>query len=94
MDMFEPVPPEPVSRPETGPSEGRVPDLTSRVRGMLLAHTLGTPPSVCRILAKGHELRNRREHEGAGQVDPRVVDVILAAGGPLLDDLRHLGGVR
>ena len=56
-----------------------------------LAHTLDTPAPVWRMLAKGHELRNRREYEGAGEIDPRILAEIIAAAGPLLEAARRLG---
>jgi hypothetical protein len=45
-----------------------------------LSHTLGLPPSVWRVLAKGHESRNVAEYEGALDIDERLVsDMIQAA---------------
>ena len=45
-----------------------------------LAHTLGLPASVWRVLAKGHESRNVAEYEGSLEVDERLVtDMIRAA---------------
>jgi hypothetical protein len=45
-----------------------------------LAHTLGLPASVWRVLAKGHESRNVAEYEGSLDVDERLVtDMIRAA---------------
>lgn len=62
-----------------------------QVAFMALAHTLEAPVGVWRMLSKGHELRNRREYDGAGEVDPRTVDEIIDAAGPLLEALRRLG---
>lgn len=44
-----------------------------------LPHTLGLGPEVWRVLAKGHEIRNRGEYEGDLNVDDRLVkDLIIA----------------
>lgn len=44
-----------------------------------LPHTLGLGPEVWRVLAKGHEIRNRAEYEGELDVDARLLADILAA---------------
>jgi hypothetical protein len=45
----------------------------------LLPHTLGLGPEVWRVLARGHELRNRGEYEGDLYVDERfLADLIVA----------------
>jgi hypothetical protein len=61
-----------------------------QVAFLTLAHTLAAPTAVWRMLAKSHELRNRREYEGAGEVDPRTIEEIIAAGRLLLEPLRRL----
>ncbi len=45
-----------------------------------LAHTLGAPAEIWRMLAKSHEQRNRREYEGAGEIDPRLLHEVIEAG--------------
>ena len=62
-----------------------------QVAFLALAHTLAAPSPVWRMLAKSHELRNRREYEGAGEIDPHVLAEIIEAGAPLLEALRKLG---
>ena len=64
--------------------------LDRQVAFLALAHTLATPAPVWRFLSKCHDLRNRREYEGAGEVDPRTVAQIIEAGEPLLEALRRL----
>ena len=49
-----------------------------------LAHTMNAPPSVWRTLARAHEQRNRREYEGLGEIDERLLDDVLARGADLL----------
>lgn len=56
-----------------------------------LAHTLGTPASVWKMLAKSHEQRNRRDYEGAGEIDERLLHDVIAAGRDLLSAVRDLG---
>jgi hypothetical protein len=47
----------------------------------VLPHTLGLGPEVWRVLARGHELRNRGEYEGDLYVDERLLtDLITACG--------------
>lgn len=46
----------------------------------VLPHTLGLGPEVWRVLAKGHEIRNRGEYEGDLEVDERIVKDLIAAG--------------
>lgn len=44
-----------------------------------LQHTLGLGPEVWRVLAKGHEVRNLGEYEGALDINERLVaDLIVA----------------
>jgi len=45
----------------------------------VLPHTLGLGPEVWRVLAKGHEIRNRGEYEGDLNVDERLVADLIAA---------------
>ncbi|CAG0969697.1 hypothetical protein BURK2_01209 [Burkholderiales bacterium] len=45
----------------------------------LLPHTLGLGPEVWRVLAKGHEVRNRSEYGGLSDVDERIVIDLIAA---------------
>ena len=45
----------------------------------VLPHTLGLGPEVWRVLAKGHEIRNRGEYEGDLEVDERIVRDLVAA---------------
>ena len=44
-----------------------------------LAHTLGVGPEVWRVLARGHDLRNRGEYEGDLDADERLVADMIAA---------------
>ena len=45
----------------------------------LLPHTLGLGPEVWRVLAKGHEIRNRGEYQGDLNVDERIVADLVTA---------------
>jgi hypothetical protein len=45
----------------------------------VLPHTLGLGPEVWRVLAKGHEIRNRGEYEGDLEADERIVKDLIAA---------------
>lgn len=45
----------------------------------LLPHTLGLGPEVWRVLAKGHEIRNRGEYEGDLNIDERILADLIAA---------------
>ena len=45
----------------------------------VLPHTLGVGPEVWRVLARGHELRNRGEYEGDLYADERLVTDMIAA---------------
>ena len=53
-----------------------------------LAHTLGLPPSVWRVLAKGHAVRNRAEYEGMAEVEERLVTDLVEAADLVLGALR------
>lgn len=44
-----------------------------------LPHTLSLGPEVWRVLAKGHEIRNRGEYEGDLNVDERLLTDLIAA---------------
>jgi hypothetical protein len=45
----------------------------------VLPHTLGLGPEVWRVLAKGHEIRNRGEYEGDLEIDERLVADLITA---------------
>ena len=45
----------------------------------VLPHTLGLGPEVWRVLARGHELRNRGEYEGDLYVDERLLTDLITA---------------
>ena len=45
----------------------------------VLPHTLGLGPEVWRVLAKGHEVRNRGEYEGDLHADERLVTDLITA---------------
>ena len=45
----------------------------------VLPHTLGLGPEVWRVLAKGHEVRNRGEYEGDLYADERLVTDLIEA---------------
>ena len=45
----------------------------------VLPNTLGVGPEVWRVLARGHELRNRGEYEGDLYADERLVTDMIAA---------------
>ena len=46
----------------------------------VLPHTLGLPPAIWRVLAKGHETRNLAEYEGCLDIDEGLVaDIVDAA---------------
>ena len=45
----------------------------------VLPHTLGLGPEVWRVLARGHDLRNRGEYEGDLYVDERLLADVLTA---------------
>ena len=45
----------------------------------VLPHTLGLGPEIWRVLAKGHELRNRGEYEGDLDIDDRVLADLIGA---------------
>jgi hypothetical protein len=45
----------------------------------ILPHTLGLGPEVWRVLAHGHELRNRGEYEGDLYVEERLLTDLITA---------------
>ncbi|HVS32988.1 MAG TPA: hypothetical protein VMS98_16200 [Thermoanaerobaculia bacterium] len=55
-----------------------------------LAHTLKTPAGVWRMLARSHEQRNKRDYEGAGEIDERLLRDVIDAGVQLLERVRQL----
>jgi hypothetical protein len=59
-----------------------------------LPHTLGLGPAVWRVLAKGHEIRNRSEYEGDLHVDERLVTDLIAATSTVLESLDELPPLR
>ncbi len=52
-----------------------------------LTHTLGTPPSTWRLLAKCHQERNLAEYEGLSDVDQALLAGLLEAASLLLDQV-------
>ncbi len=55
-----------------------------------LAHTLDLPTPIWRVLAKGHERRNRAEYEGALDVDERLLADMMDAARTVLARVRAL----
>jgi len=55
-----------------------------------LPHTLGTPSSTWRLLAKCHQQRNRTEYEGLGQIDDALLAGLIEAASALLAGVRGL----
>jgi hypothetical protein len=55
-----------------------------------LAHTLGTPAAVWRMLSKSHAQRNRQEYEGVGEIDEWLLHDLSEAGDGLLNAVRKL----
>ena len=45
----------------------------------VLPHTLGLGPEVWRVLARGHEIRNRGEYEGDLYIDARLLSDLITA---------------
>jgi hypothetical protein len=45
----------------------------------VLPHTLGLGPVVWRVLAKGHDVRNKAEYEGVVSVNERLVEDLISA---------------
>ena len=59
-----------------------------------LAHTLGTPASTWRVLAKCHEQRNRRDYEGMEAIDERLFMDLLTAAAEILGEIQKRGAVE
>lgn len=55
-----------------------------------LPHTLGTPSSTWRLLAKCHQQRNRTEYEGLGQIDDALLAGLIEAASALVASVRRL----
>ena len=55
-----------------------------------LAHTLQVPAPVWKMLAHSPEQRNRREYEGLGEIDERLLADVITAGIDLLARIRRL----
>jgi len=55
-----------------------------------LAHTLGTPAPIWRMLSKSHDQRNRMEYEGRGEIDERLLRDLVEAADGLLRLVRKL----
>jgi hypothetical protein len=60
----------------------------------VLPHTLGLGPEVWRVLAKGHEIRNRGEYEGDLDVDERIVSDLITACRAVAAKLEQLEPLR
>lgn len=55
-----------------------------------LAHTIGAPASMWRLLAKAHEQRNRRDYEGVVRIEEQLTRDLITAGGALFETLQSL----
>lgn len=55
-----------------------------------LAHTMGTPAPVWRMLTTAHAKRNEMQYEGISDVDERLLKDLIKAAGEILDALRKL----
>ena len=55
-----------------------------------LAHTMGTPASTWRMLARSHEERNKREYEGSGEITERLLRDLIEAAEMLLELAQQL----
>lgn len=55
-----------------------------------LAHTVGLPSEMWRVLAKAHERRNLAEYEGILDMDERLLKDVMAAAQVVLKNLREL----
>jgi hypothetical protein len=60
----------------------------------VLPHSLGLGPEVWRVLAKGHEIRNRGEYEGDLDVDERIVSDLITACRAVAAKLEQLEPLR
>lgn len=56
----------------------------------VLPHTLGVGPEVWRVLARGHDLRNRGEYEGDLYIDQRLLTDLIGACRAVATALREL----
>ncbi|NBO87740.1 MAG: hypothetical protein EBV00_06350, partial [Burkholderiaceae bacterium] len=54
-----------------------------------LEHTLGVDPSVWRVLAKAHDLRNLSEYEGMMRINASIVRDLICAANEVLRALRR-----
>jgi hypothetical protein len=52
-------------------------------------HSVALAAPVWRMLARAHEQRNRREYEGRGEIDARLLSDVIAAGIDLLARIRE-----
>jgi hypothetical protein len=59
----------------------------------LLPHTLGLGPEVWRVLAHGHQLRNRSEYEGDLRLSEQLVADFVVAAKKVLAELDRLGRI-
>ena len=55
-----------------------------------LAHTLNTPTPIWKTLSRAHDQRNKRDYEGVGQIDKRLLDDVISAAVQLLARVRQL----
>jgi hypothetical protein len=60
----------------------------------VLPHTLGLGPTVWRVLAHGHQVRNRGEYEGDLILSERLVEDLVAAAKTVLEALDGLGSIE
>jgi len=60
----------------------------------VLPHTLDLGPDVWRVLAKGHDIRNRGEYEGDLDIDERLVADLIAACRAVVAKLDALPSLR
>lgn len=60
----------------------------------VLPHTLGLGAEVWRVLAKGHDIRNRGEYEGELDVDERIVSDLITACKVVAAKIEHLEPLR
>lgn len=56
----------------------------------VVPHTLGLGAEVWKVLAKGHEIRNRAEYEGDQALDERLVKDLIAACSAVAKKLEEL----
>jgi len=60
----------------------------------MLPHTLVLGPEVWRVLAKGHEVRNRGEYEGDLDIDERLVSDMIGACDAVAARVQALGAPK